>query len=295
MRNLIKEVKDRSIAAILSGLLTAGCAGLPPLVGSPQDRDMDYLLEEGKETASEGKSDYTVILFPDDKGSYGCQANTYLALEKLILLGDVKFIAREGRVGFTEHDNEAFGTMRYFDHELKPHHYRTFLKLSLAQRQQTANSWVQNHQFPSQYRHDGWADKPSRNWREVLPMMSTVLSEAVYQDKVITLGAEDQKALDKADEELAKAEAVYRKADREAKDDQARKEAENAFLAVRDEQIGYRNKAMVENIQSYAGGFKEGHLIPFHVGVLHITDLAERFKEKGVSYKIVEFGACKGE
>src|SRR3989338_11207748 len=111
----------KSISMLLTtGVLATGCASLPPMKGNPQDRDVDYAIEEGKETDHfQGKSDFTVVLFPEDHALYGCQANIYLALEKFVLAGEVKFVAREGRVGPTEHDNQAFRTMRYFDRNLQ--------------------------------------------------------------------------------------------------------------------------------------------------------------------------------
>src|SRR3989344_3095605 len=110
---------------LTTGILTTGCASLPPMKGNPWDRDVNYIIEEGKETDHfEGKSNFTVVVIPDDHASYGCQANTYLTLEKFVLAGEVKFVAREGRVGPTDHDNEYFQTMKYFDRNLHIGYYK---------------------------------------------------------------------------------------------------------------------------------------------------------------------------
>ena len=75
-----------STSILLTGLLATGCASLPPMRGNPWDRDVNYVIEEGKETDSfEGKSDFTVVVIPDKHSSYGCQANAYLTLEKCLL------------------------------------------------------------------------------------------------------------------------------------------------------------------------------------------------------------------
>ena len=276
-------------------LLTVGC--MPSVIGVREARDVNYIIDKGTETQSfKGKSDFTVVLLPDDHASFGCQANTYLTLEKYVLSGEVKFVAREGRVGPTEHDNKAFKTMRYFDSELQVNYYKDFLELSLEERKQTAHFWIESHQFPSQYRHNLLADKPSRNWNEVLPMMATVLDEAVYQNRVQTIGVESQEALDNADKELGKAaDAMYNAKTLHPEDKKLQEQAKKDFLAVRDTQIKYRNEAMIVNIQHYASTIKERHLVPFHIGALHVPDLKGRFKAEDISYRVIEHKGCVEE
>jgi len=134
-----------STSILLTGLLATGCASLPAMKGNPWDRDVNYVIEEGKETEPfEGKSDFTVAIIPDKHSSYGCQASTYLTLEKLVLSGDVKFVAREGKVGPTEHESDAFQTKKYFDRNLQIQYYKDLIDLPLEQRQQQARSRVMN-------------------------------------------------------------------------------------------------------------------------------------------------------
>ena len=318
------------------GLLSAGCASLPQIIGNPQDRDVNYVIEEGKETDHfKGKSDFTVVLFPEDHSLYGCQANIYLALEKAVLAGEVRFVAREGRVGPTEHTNKYFQNMKYFDRNLHVGYYKDLLELPFEERQQQARKWVLNHDFPSWYLRD-INDNPARDWELARPMISTVLNESVYQ-WIHTIGVESQEALDRADEELAKADGAIGKAknilseayvveeddkkyfdtcmdDLSAKltekekitkkeelftdcRDKLIKTRKNAFLVVRDEQIKYRNAGMVPNIQNYARklSFVEGTKVLFPIGAMHIQDLTQRFKEERISYQVIKHKTCEEE
>jgi len=327
----------KSISMLLTtGVLATGCASLPPMKGNPQDRDVNYVIEEGKETDHfEGKSDFTVVLFPEDHSLYGCQANIYLALEKAVLAGEVRFVAREGRVGPTEHTNNYFQKMRYFDRNLHVGYYKDLLELPFEERQQQARSWVQNHDFPSRYLPD-INDNPLRNWSKTRPMISTVLNESVYQ-WIHTIGVESQETFDRAKEELTKAGDSIGKAknilseayvveeddkkyfatcidDLSAKltenekitkkeeiftdcRDKLIKIRKNAFLVVRDEQIKYRNAGMVPNIQNYARklSFVEGTKVLFPIGAMHVQDLTQRFKEERISYQVIEHKACEEE
>ncbi len=317
-----------TICGLVTAALLSGCSSLPPVKGKPGDRDVNYAIEKGKETDHfEGKSDFTVVIIPDDHESYGCQANTYLTLEKFVLAGEVKFVAREGRVGPTEYDNKYFQTMRYFDHDLEVQYYNDLIKLPFEQRQQQAQRWVQRNEYPSWYFQNLNGD-PARDWGIIRPMISTVLIESVYQ-WIHTIGVEGQKTLDQADEELAKADIAISKAkdilspafvaEKEDKQyfadckgradpklteeeifttcrDKLIKIRENSFLAVRDEQIKYRNAEMVANIQKYAHqlNYVEGKMVLFPIGALHVPDLTQRFKAEAVSYKVLEFKACVG-
>ena|SRR3989338_3329628 len=283
-----------STSILLTGLLATGCASLPAMKGNPWDRDVNYVIEEGKETEPfEGKSDFTVAIIPDKHSSYGCQASTYLTLEKLVLSGDVKFVAREGKVGPTEHESDAFQTKKYFDRNLQIQYYKDLIDLPLEQRQQQARSRVLNHNFPSQYWHNFFFDKPSRNWEEVMPMMASVLLESVYLNQVRTIGVENQKALDDAKTALYNASGpLYEAQHLNPPDKKKAEEAEKTFRAVENEHIRIRDGHMVINIQEYAGKIKEGHLIPLHVGNLHTQDLMQRFRDKMISYKVIEHAAC---
>jgi len=236
-----------STSILLTGLLATGCASLPPMRGNPWDRDVNYVIEEGKETDSfEGKSDFTVVVIPDKHSSYGCQANAYLTLEKLVLSGEVKFVAREGREGPTEHDNENFQNMRYFDRNLQIRRYKDLLDLPFEERQKQARSWVQNHDFPSQYWHNHFSDRSSRNWEEVQPMMASVLVEAVFQNEspfyLQTIGVENQKAVDDAKTALYNASGpLYEAQHLNPPDKKKAEEAEKAFRAVENEHIRIRD------------------------------------------------------
>ncbi len=306
---IIYLVMAKGIVAALLALAVNGCAtSLPPMKGNPWDRDVDYAIEEGKETDHfQGKSDFTVVLFPEDHALYGCQANIYLALEKFVLAGEVKFVAREGRVGPTEHDNQAFRTMRYFDRNLQIGYYQDLIELPFEQRQKQARAWVHNHDFPSRYLPN-INDGPVRDWNQIKPMFASVLDESVYP-WIYTIGVESQKAFDRADEELDKAkDAIYSarilQPDSNFSEEQLKffnefknqliKVREDAFLVVRDQQIKYRNADMVPNIQDYAArlNFVEGHLVLFPLGELHIPDITQRFRDEMISYRVIEHGAC---
>lgn len=259
----------------LFALMLSGC-GLFYQKGKRLDRDVLSPIVSGHVVKHEIKnSNYTIILIPDRHDSYACHASIYLTLESLPL-DEIKFIARQERVGPTEHTNEDFKTHRYYDHKLRVRYYRDIIKLSFKERIDLVHRWIEQYEFPSVY-------VPVRDWNFANPMFAPVLFEVIYQDKVKTIGVEGQKELD-----LAKAlTGPFSKADLTT---------ERSLKILFED----RNIKMLENIDKYS---KEagGKYVPFIVGWGHVYGIDEKnedksllhmIKDRGISYWLIEHGPC---
>lgn len=231
--------------------------------GRREDRDVNYTLEAASVSHEfHGTTDYEVVVIPENHNSYGCQANIYLTLESM--LDNIRFVAREGRVGPTEHTLDTFQKFRYYDQELNVHYYRDLITLSIEDRKKAAHQWIFSNQFPSQF-------STMDDWRYLQPMIASVLLEAVYQDTVRTIGVEDKDALEKANAVASKSPLT----------------AEDKKIIVEG-----RNKYIVENIHSHATSIASGNRVPLPIGLWHVPDLMELLKTKGISYRVVEHKPC---